>query len=107
VRKLKLELASVAGRYELLPQRLRSAKPCRSTSRAVLPAAISCQVLGAVKMLLETENLIKFKPGRWYQEAHKITGPSGNEMWSLNVVVGNDEDTFVEGGVRLLPYPRP
>jgi hypothetical protein len=63
--------------------------------------------LGAVKMLLETENLIKFKPGRWYQEARKITDPWGNEMWSLNVVVGDDEDTFVEGAVRLLPYPRP
>jgi hypothetical protein len=58
------------------------------------------------KRLLVSENLINFKPGPNYLEARKIIDDSGNEMWSINVVVGDDENTFVEGGVKLNPYPR-
>jgi hypothetical protein len=59
------------------------------------------------KRLLETENLNKFKPGYSYVQAHRFTDPSGNDLWSINVMVGDDENTYVEAGVPLLPYPRP
>jgi hypothetical protein len=60
----------------------------------------------AFKRLLEAENLIHFKPGPNYVEGRKWTDHAGNEMWSINVVVGDEENTFVEGGVALIPYPR-
>ena len=56
--------------------------------------------------LLETENLNKFKPGRSYVEARRFTDPSGNALWSINVMVGDDENTYVESGVPLNPYAR-
>jgi len=58
------------------------------------------------KRLLETETLNKFKPGRSYVEAYRFTDPSGNDLWSINVMVGDDGNTYVEGGVPLIPYPR-
>jgi len=56
--------------------------------------------------LLESENLVKFKPGQRYLTPVKWMDPSGNEMWSLNVVVGDDDGTFVEGGRPFTGYCR-
>lgn len=60
-----------------------------------------------MESLLTSEDLIQFKPGRRDVRAVKVKDASANEMWSVNVLVGDDDGTFVEGGRPLLPYPRP
>lgn len=57
--------------------------------------------------LLVLENLVTFKPGRRHVEVMKFVDPSANEMWSVNVVVGDEDGTFVEGGCSFAAYPRP
>ncbi|HWE41977.1 MAG TPA: hypothetical protein VG432_05690 [Gemmatimonadaceae bacterium] len=57
--------------------------------------------------LLEAEGLLRFTGIARYVAARPLTDPSGNEMWSVNVVVGDDEDTFVEDRVALRPYYQP
>jgi len=59
-----------------------------------------------LKLLLVSENLIQFKPGRARVDARKIMDSSANEMWSVNVAVGDDDETFVEGGRPFQGYPR-
>jgi hypothetical protein len=57
--------------------------------------------------LLVSENLIQFKPGRARVDARKIADSSAKEMWSVNVQVGDEDETFVEGGRPFQGYPRP
>src|ERR1700689_1326159 len=57
-----------------------------------------------MESLLTSENLIQFKAGRRDVRAVKIKDASGNEMWSVNVLVGDDEGTFVEGGRPFAGY---
>ncbi len=56
--------------------------------------------------LLAAENLVRFKPGERYLAFKKRLDPSGNELWSVNVVVGDDEETFVEDTILFKAYPR-
>lgn len=60
-----------------------------------------------MELLLTSENLIQFRPGRRDVRAVKITDASANEMWSVNVLVGDDDGTFVEGGRPFSAYPKP
>ena len=60
-----------------------------------------------LKLLLVSENLIQFKPGRARVEARKVVDSSAHEMWSVNVAVGDEDETFVEGGRPFQGYPRP
>lgn len=55
--------------------------------------------------LLETEGLVQFTGERRYVAAAPFTDSSGNEMWSVNVVVGDDEETFVIDQLQLRKYP--
>ena len=59
-----------------------------------------------MERLLESEDLIKFKPGRRSVRVEKIKDASANEMYSVNVMVGDDEETLVEGGRPMNGYPR-
>jgi hypothetical protein len=54
--------------------------------------------------LLEAEGLLRFTGARRYVAARTLTDPSGNAMWSVNVVVGDDENTFVSDTVLLRAY---
>jgi len=55
--------------------------------------------------LLEKEGLLRFKPGKErYLSAAPFVDPTGNDIWSINVVVGDEDDTFIEGGLPLEPY---
>jgi hypothetical protein len=55
---------------------------------------------------LESEDLIKFKPGRRSVRVEKFKDASANEMYSVNVMVGDDEETLVEGGRPMNGYHR-
>lgn len=59
-----------------------------------------------MERLLESEDLIKFKLGRRSVRVEKIKDASANEMYSVNVMVGDDEETLVEGGRPMNGYPR-
>jgi hypothetical protein len=59
--------------------------------------------------LLEKEELVCFQTERRSVAAMPFTDDGGNEMWSINLVVGGDDDehTFVEDLVPLRKYHRP
>lgn len=56
--------------------------------------------------LLEREGLIRFRSDRKYVSSATLFDPSGHEMWSVNVVVGDDDDTFVDDLLPLRNYER-
>ena len=45
--------------------------------------------------------------GGRYLYAVKITDHSGNEMWSINLVVGDESEQYTDGGQVFSPYPKP
>ena len=55
--------------------------------------------------LLEAEGLVRYLlPEQYYSApAKRFTDASGNSMWSINVVVGDDESVFAET-LPLRPY---
>ena len=58
--------------------------------------------------LLEREVSLKFKSSQQtYLDAAKFVDPSGNEMWTVNLVVGDEDETFIEGGPPLNRYAKP
>lgn len=59
------------------------------------------------QQLLETEGLLRFKPGKArYVIARPFVDSAGNEMWSINVVVGDEDDTFIESGLPIERYEK-
>ena len=55
--------------------------------------------------LLEREQLIAYRPdSRRSAFAVPVTDASGNSVWSVNVVVGDDEQTFADVLVAIRPY---
>jgi len=57
--------------------------------------------------LLEQELGLTFKsPQKTYLDARRFTDPSGNDMWSVNLVVGDEGGTFIAGGPRFNGYPK-
>jgi hypothetical protein len=57
--------------------------------------------------LLVREGLVQFASGQRYVDSSKWLDDAGNEMWSINVVVGDEDSTFVSNSVSLYPYNRP
>ena len=57
--------------------------------------------------LVEAEGLVQFTGERRYVAAAPLTDSSGNDMWSVNVVVGDDEETFVIDQLQLRGYASP
>ncbi len=53
---------------------------------------------------LEREDLIRYPGEKSDAEAMPLTGASGNDMWSVSVVVGIDRETYVEDHSKLRPY---
>lgn len=56
------------------------------------------------RRLLESEGLLKFTSGRRFVASRPWVDASGNELWSVNVVVGDDNHTYVDDNHRLRPY---
>jgi len=57
--------------------------------------------------LLEREGLVRFQPGRRYVSAARWHDVAGNDLWSVNVVVGDDEGVFVSDSLPLRKYAAP
>lgn len=54
--------------------------------------------------LLEKEGLIEFTSEESYVGAMPITDGSENDMWSVSIVVGDDDNLYVKDRVKLRPY---
>ena len=55
--------------------------------------------------LLVSEGLICFtESGQRHVSASKIKDASGNKMWSVNVVIGDEEETYAEDAFPLSSY---
>jgi hypothetical protein len=57
--------------------------------------------------LVEAEHLVSFPAGEpRYCSSARWSDDAGNPMWSVNVVVGDDLQTFVTGSVPIFPYSK-
>ena len=57
--------------------------------------------------LLERERLLQFNsPEARALKVRQIKDKSGNVLWSVTVLVGDDEGTFLQDFVALRPYPQ-
>src|SRR5215467_13908088 len=59
-----------------------------------------------LQQFLERECLIRFRSDKRYAGGHLITDASGNRMWEVNVVIGDDHDRHVDYDFDLKPYPK-
>jgi hypothetical protein len=59
-----------------------------------------------LEQLLVREKLVSFKVGNRFVSGARFVDPSSHELWSVNVVVGDEEDTFIADSVPLNPYAR-
>lgn len=53
--------------------------------------------------LLEDNGLVEFG-SKTYCSARQFEDAAGEPMWSINLMVGDDEDTFVRGSIPFFPY---
>lgn len=62
----------------------------------------------AAAHLLEREGLLTFRSGvKRSAYPVPVLDASGHELWSLNVVIGDEDGTFAEDHVPLRPYESP
>ncbi len=59
-----------------------------------------------LQAFLEREQLVQFVSPRRFASAQPFTDPSGNDLLSISVVVGDDEERYVAGGPALQRYSR-
>jgi hypothetical protein len=59
-----------------------------------------------IQEFLEREQLTHFLGDKRYASARPFVDPSGNAMLSINLMVGDDEETFTSGGPAVIPYNR-
>jgi hypothetical protein len=60
---------------------------------------------GQLQGLLEREGLVRFVSEKRFAGGRLITDRSGNRMWEINIVVGDDE-FCAESDVSFTRYPR-
>jgi hypothetical protein len=61
----------------------------------------------AMKHFVEKEGLVTFKKsGPDYCEAALFRDDGGNQVWSVNIVVGDEDDTFIDNSIPTFPYSK-
>ena len=53
---------------------------------------------------LETEGLIKYFGEKKFLRCELVKDDAGKAMWSLNITIGDDEETFADTGFAIKPY---
>jgi hypothetical protein len=56
--------------------------------------------------LLEREHLVFFQSAR-YVQVGRVTDAAGNDLWSVNVVIGDEDQIFARDSVSLNRYTDP
>jgi|SRR5580692_7632308 hypothetical protein len=60
-----------------------------------------------IRRLIQVEELVSFvENGQQHCSALKSTDDAGNEVWSVNVAVGDDEMTFLTKSIPIFPYSK-
>ena len=90
------------------PYRLECWAQDQVTMVTIFVSRMGLEDLGteAVQELLEREDLAHFRSSRRYASTRSFRDGSGQDLLSINVVIGDDEETFVSGGPPLRPYPK-
>jgi hypothetical protein len=61
-----------------------------------------------LKNMVVKEGLVTFRTeGDSYCEAAKYEDCAGKAMWSINIVVGSEDESFLTGSVPIFAYSRP
>jgi hypothetical protein len=60
----------------------------------------------AMQAFVENERLVSFKGERRYCASAKWLDDAGIEFWSVNIVVGDDENTFINQSFPIFPYSK-
>ena len=61
----------------------------------------------ALRQLVDREQLVRFKPGSpKHCDSRTIQDDAGNQMWSVNVVVGDEDQTFLSSSVPVFAYSK-
>lgn len=61
----------------------------------------------AMERFIEQERLVSFRAAAaHYCTAALFTDEAGNRFWSVNIVVGDDEETYIADSVPVFPYSR-
>jgi hypothetical protein len=55
---------------------------------------------------LEHERLVRFISDKRFAGGRLGTDASGNSIWEVNIVIGDEEELYAESDVRLSPYRR-
>ena len=53
---------------------------------------------------VESEGLVTFRPGRRSVACKKVRDAADQEMWSVNVTVGDEDETYLESSIELRRY---
>ena len=56
--------------------------------------------------LLGKEELVEFLSEETYVSAMPVTDASGNDMWSVNVVIGSEDELLARDSVKLRAYDK-
>lgn len=59
-----------------------------------------------LQQFLEREGLVRFLSDHRYADGRWVSDASGNSMWEVNVVVGDEDELYAEADIPLKPYPR-
>jgi len=61
----------------------------------------------AIRSLVEREALVAFREaGPTYCDGVVFVDGAGRRLWSVNVVVGDEDETYIVGSVPFFPYSR-
>jgi len=59
-----------------------------------------------LKTLLVNEGIITFLADKQFVSAKKYIDASSHELWSINIVIADDESEYVSDALKLLPYAK-
>jgi len=61
----------------------------------------------AIGRVMESEGLVKFRdPSAKRCHCVKVDDAAGNPMWSVNIAIGTDDESYLESAVPIFPYSR-
>lgn len=61
----------------------------------------------SIQRFIENEALVSYdKDSPRYCSSAKYVDDNGSDIWSVNLVVGDDETTFLMGSIPIFPYSR-
>jgi hypothetical protein len=62
----------------------------------------------AIRQFVQKEGLVSFaeKTDQKYCSAAKFTDDAGNQLWSVNIVVGDEDTTFLTNSIPIFQYSK-